>query len=296
MYVAFLIFLAVSASVGINLSYKKGAENSSDPLSSPPLMCTFASILIAFIFAVMGLIQDGGISFPNRASFLYAAGCGTAYAFAAFFYLAALASGPYTLSVIVLNVSSFMPILYSAVFLGEDVSLFRVLSLVLMLTSCILLTLIRSRGASGGPITLRWVIFALLTFLSNGFISFFIRVNVVLAPETSSNSFFVFAYLLSAVICFIFFAATGGFKKKIRPKPLFLPAAGVAGSLAVQLAPSAVLPKILPSAVQYPLVNGGSIILGVVWGVAVFKEKINIWGYICVAAIIASMFLIGLAG
>ena len=94
MYIAFLVFLAVAASVGINLSYKKGADVSTDATSSPPLMCTFASIFIALIFAVMGFIQDGGISFPNPTSYFYSACCGVAYAVAAFFYLRSLACGP----------------------------------------------------------------------------------------------------------------------------------------------------------------------------------------------------------
>lgn len=295
MYVAFLILLSVFASQGIGISYKKGAERTVDPISSPPLMCTFAALFIATIFAVMAFVVDGGIAFPNKMSFVYAAATGTAYAFAAFFYLVALSCGPYTISLILLNMSSFMPILYSRFFLGEPISLMQITGLTIIIISCVLLTIVRNRGTQNARVNTRWAICAVFMFIANSLISFFIRVHTKLAPETSSNSFFVAAYIIAAVICLMFFLTSGGVKKKISPKPLISPALGVAASLALQLAPTAELPKYLSSAFQYPIEKGLSILLGVIVGIVFFKERISKLGYICIAAIIGAMCLIGTA-
>ena len=92
----------------------------------------------------------------------------------------------------------------------------------------------------------------------------------------------------------MFYLISGGVKKKIGPKPLLLPALCVGISIAVQFFPSAELPKYLSSALQYPIEKGLSIILGVVVGIAFFKEKIGKAGYICIAAIIGAMCLLGL--
>ena len=228
-------------------------------------------------------------------SYLYSAGCGIAYALEAFFYLEALACGPYTLSVVITNVSSFMPILYAGIFLGERVTPVQVLSILLILTAYVMLTVIRSKDVSSDRrITLKWVIFAILSFSANGFISFFVRVNVVLTPETSINSFYAFAYVCSALISLITFASTGGFKKKVPAKPLLLPSAGVAGFLSVKLMPIALLAGLLPSAIQYPLMNGSVILFNVLIGLVVFKEKLSIWSCVCIGVIIASMCLLGL--
>lgn len=295
MYIAFLLLAAVLSSGGLSLSYKKGANAGTDAMSSPPLMSMIASLLISLFFVVMGFIRNGGISVPNPMSYLYSAGCGIAYALASFFYLEALARGPYTLSVVITNVSSFMPILYAGIFLGERVTPVQVLSILLILTAYVMLTVIRSKDVSSDRrITLKWVIFAILSFSTNGFISFFVRVNVVLTPETSINSFYAFAYVCSALISLITFASTGGFKKKVPAKPLLLPSAGVAGFLSVKLIPNALLAGLLPSAIQYPLMNGSVILFNVLIGLVVFKEKLSIWGCVCIGVIIASMCLLGL--
>ncbi len=294
MTVAVLVILAILASTGINLSYKLGAERTVDPISSPPLMCSMASLFIAIIYFIVSYITGDGIAFPNKMSYLYAVIVGISYAGAAFLYLLALASGPYTLSLIVLNTSSFMPILYSHFILKETASAFQLIGLVIMIASCVLLTIVRNRGVKNSKISLRWCLYALGTFIFNGFISFTIRMNTKLAPETDSSSLYFLAYIISMVICFMFFVFTGGIKKKISPKPLIAPAVGVGSFLALQLTPIALLPKYLSAAVQYPLVSGSSLLFGIVVAVIFFKERPSKSAYFLIAAIIGAMFLLGL--
>lgn len=294
LYVIFLVAVSVFAAQAINLSYKLGSTRTADPISSPPLMCTFAALFIALIYCVTAFAFDGGISFPNRMSIFYALGLGTAYSFAAFFYLVALSCGPYTISAILLNMSSFMPILYSRLFLGEEVSLSQLAGLAVIIAACIVLTISRSRGTQNAKANMRWTVYVLLMFFANSLISFSIRVNTRLAPETPSSSLFFLAYIFAAVLCFIFFLCSGGIKKKISPKPLILPAACVAASLAMQLTPTAILPRYLSSALQYPIEKGSSIIVGVIIGIVFFKERIGKAGCICIAAIIGAMCLLGL--
>lgn len=295
LYIIFLITVSVLAAQAINLSYKLGSVKMQGTFSSPPLMCTAASLFIGAIYLVMALAFDGGISFPNRMSIFYALGLGLSYSFAASLYLIALACGPYTITSILLNMSSFMPILYSRLFLGEKISLFQLIGLTVIISACVVLTISRSRGAHNAKASLRWMVYVLLMFFSNSFISFSIRVNTRLAPETPTNSFFFLAYVFAAVICFILFLFSGGIKKKTSAKPLILPAACVAASLAIQLTPTAILPRFLSSALQYPIEKGLSIIVGVITGIAFFKEKIGKVGYICVAAIIGALCLLGIS-
>ncbi len=295
MYVVFLITLSVLASQGIGLSYKKGAERTVDPISSPPLMCTFAAVFIAIMFTIMAFTVDGGIAFPNKLSLVFAAVTGMAYAFAAFFYLIALSCGPYTISLILLNMSSFMPILYSRLFLGESISPMQIIGLSIVIISCVLLTIARNRGKQATKVNTRWAICAVFMFIANSLMTFCIRAHTKLIPETASNSFFVAAYITAAFFCLIFFLSTGGLKKRISPKPLITPALGVAVSLSSTLVPMAELPKYLSAALQYPLEKGSSILLGVLVGVVFFKERINKLGYVCIATIIAALCLIGMA-
>ncbi len=294
MYIPFLILLAVGASTGLSLSYKFGARRTADPVSSPPLMCTLAAGFVCIIYTLLAVFADGGIAFPQKISLLYAAMAGIAYSTAAVCYLLALSCGPYSVTVVILNVSSFMPILYSHLALDEPISPWQLAGLGLMLCACVLLTVFRNRGAQKSRISLRWAVFALLTFLSNGFVNFSIRLNTALTPDTSRNSLFAAAYALATAVCFLFFLFSGGIRKGIRPKPLVAPALGVAGSLAVQLTPNAILPMYLTAAMQYPLVNGVTIVFSVVIGVVFFKEKIGPAGILCVAAIIGAMCLLGI--
>ena len=293
MLVIILIAVSIIASQGVNLSYKFGSMRMKDSLSSPPLMCTFTSLFISLVYGVMALVSDGGIFFPDKLSIVLSLMLGICYAIAAYFYLLALACGPYTITAILLNLSSFLPILYSSLFLGEDASVFQLIGLAIIIASCVVLTISRSHGTQNSKANIRWGLFALFMFISNSLISFSIRVNTVLTT-TPKSSFFFLAYLISAALCFIFYLISGGVKKKIGPKPLILPALCVGISIAIQFFPSAELPKYLTSALQYPLEKGLSIILGVVVGISFFKEKIGKAGYICIGTIIAAMCLLGL--
>ncbi|MBQ9985149.1 MAG: EamA family transporter [Oscillospiraceae bacterium] len=294
LYIIFLVVLSTCSGQALNLSYKLGSKRTVDAISSPPLMSSFAALFIALVYAVMAFCFDGGIAFPNRLSIIFSLALGTCYAVAAYFYLVALACGPYTITAILLNLSSFMPILYSRIFLGETISLWQIIGLAVIISSCIVLTISRSRGTQDRHMNAKWMLFALFMFIANGLLSFFIRANTRLAPETPRNSFFVLAYVFAAAIAFIFFICSGGVKKRISPKPLILPAACVAASLATQLTPTAILPNYLPSALHYPIDKGSAIVLGVIIGIVFFKEKIGKAGWICIAAIIGAMCLLGI--
>ena len=293
MFVIILVAVSIIASQGVNLSYKFGSMRMKDSLSSPPLMCTFTSLFIALVYGIIALSFDGGIRFPDTLSIWLSVSLGVCYAIAAYFYLLALSCGPYTITAILLNLSSFLPILYSSIFLGEYVSVFQLIGLAVIIVSCVLLTITRSQGSQNSMANMRWMIFALFMFISNSLISFSIRANTMLTA-TPKSSFFFIAYLISAALCFTFYLISGGVKKKIGPKPLILPALCVGLSIAIQFFPSAELPKYLTSALQYPLEKGLSIILGVIVGISFFKEKIGKAGYICIAAIIGAMCILGL--
>lgn len=294
MYIPFLILLSVTAASGLSLSYKFGARRTVDAVSSPPLMCCMAAALVCIVYTLLAFFLDGGIAFPQKESLWYAVMAGVAYTAAALGYLLALSCGPYSVTLIILNISSFMPILYSHLILDEPISGWQLTGLGVMLAACITLTVLRSRGNKGSKFNLKWMLYALLTFIANGFINFSIRLNTTLTPDTSRNSLFAVAYALATVLCLVFFLASGGIRKGIRPKPLIAPAAGVAASLTFQLTPNAILPLYLTAALQYPLVNGMTILLGVVIGVVFFKERIGTGGYVCVAAIIGAMCLLGI--
>lgn len=294
MYIPLLILLSVSAASGLSLSYKFGARRTVDPVSSPPLMCGMASVLVCLVYTLLAFVLDGGIAFPQKVSIWYAVLAGVAYTTAALGYLLALSCGPYSVTLIVLNISSFMPILYSHLILDEPISGWQLAGLAILVGACVTLTVLRSRGSKGGKFNLKWMLYALLTFIANGFINFAIRLNTTLTPDTSRNSLFAVAYALAAVLCFSFFFVSGGIRKGIHPKPLLAPAAGVAASLTLQLTPNSILPLYLTAALQYPLVNGMTILAGVVIGVVFFKEKIGLGGYLCVAAIIGALCLVGI--
>ena len=294
MYIPLLILLSVTAGSGLSLSYKLGAKRTVDPVSSPPLMCGMASVLVCVVYSALAFFMDGGIAFPQKQSLWYALMAGCAYTTAALGYLLALSCGPYSVTLIILNISSFMPILYSHLILDEPVSVWQLVGLAVLLGACVTLTVLRSRGNKGGKFNIRWMLFALMTFVANGFINFAIRLNTRLTPDTSRNSLFAVAYALAAVLCFVFFFLSGGVRKKLRPGPLMAPAAGVAASLTMQLTPNSILPLYLTAALQYPLVNGMTILAGVAIGVIFFKEKIGLGGWLCIGAIIGALCMLGI--
>jgi len=146
------------------------------------------------------------------------------------------------------------------------------------------------------------------TFLTNSFINFGIRVQNVLNDGREKNEMMFYYFVFAALTSIVTFGVTGGFGKlrfsekngpseeisedNVKNHPVYFTAVigaaiGLSITLAVNSIANSFLVQYAPSAVQYPVSSGSSLIISTFIGRIFFKEKLKPAAYIAVAVGIA---------
>ncbi|MEA4831099.1 MAG: hypothetical protein VB118_00605 [Oscillospiraceae bacterium] len=312
-------FLTILSSVLTGLFYKFGSMRQGKNPSSPALLCTIYMSFSSLYFLVAIIISNNGFS-SSLSTVLCALGGGACLAIAAYLYLVSLTCGPYTISVVLLNLSSFAVIFYAILFLNETMTALQGFALVLMIACVCVLTISRSKTGVSKKANIRWIIFITLTFITNSFINLFVRMQVIYNQNTQKNEMMFLYFMFAAITSFLIFVFTGGFGKlkfKMSPEeditasinadsyietkraPIYfmsiLPASILLSiSLGVNLIASSQLVAYSSSAIQYPVCSGSSMILSALIGRFFFKEKLNLISYIAIGVGIGVIVMLSL--
>ena len=187
----------------------------------------------------------------------------------------AIAQGPVSLTSLIGNCAFIPATWFGVVYAKESVNAFQMIGMCLMLVA---LFLCINPKKSGEKLSVKWFISCIAFFCAGGFIGMFYKVFG--ASDFSSE---VNAMMLSASVfsCILFFAV--GFllnkvKKLEAPKIrkdslLYVLLAGVTGCVYIRLNVS--LSAVIPSAVFFPVANGGIVVITTLAGAFAFREKLN---------------------
>ena len=309
----FLIFvLIIGGTVGSNLVYKLAGDQGEKAHFSPNHFCTLYQSICACTYGGLMLATGQRISALTMSCGMVA---GVGLALAAWCYVRALKSGPYTVSVVMFNYSSFLVIVYSAIFLQEKVSGPRMLGL------CILMILIyfiiaRSgkgeeqsqaeedsqlqekevsrweRKAAARSWSGRWVTLILAVLILNSIVRFMLRYQGA-CTRNEDNAMMVVYFGTAAVINLIFTAMD-----KTGPK---ISAKAIKGALPLSLVMAVCIglstwgQVILPfmnveASIQYPIQCSGSIIVSALVGRLFFAERLEKRVYLLILLSILVVF------
>ena len=220
-------------------------------------------IVCIILFGIIALM--GGISWFTIVLGLV---FGVVTAFANYYKMRSLSSGPMHVTLLVTTSSMIIPAL-SGIFFGESFSVWKLL-VVFVLIFFIYLSFDKS---GGGRVNRTWLIFCALTFIAQGGVGVLQKIH-----QSSVHKGEVGAFLFVAFVCSLVYSHFRakksykelGFKKK---HVLFALVAGICafGMNFLNLR----LSGLLPSQLFFPLVNGSSIILSSLASVFLFKEKLS---------------------
>jgi len=309
-----LFILVIASSVFTSIFYKAGSSATSSNRSAPALLCT-VYMLFATLYFLAAIFITGDTLAASAATVLPAAMCGTSLALAAYFYLISLETGPFTTSVVLLNFSSIMTVFYSMIFFNETMDIVQCICLAIMCICIYVLTV--SKDVSKKAVkkaNLKWIVFIFLSFVTNSLIQFGIRMQTIKTGNTEKLQmffyYFLFAFLTGAVI----FLVTGGARYVRWKRPVsaedasedkpddkniyllsLLPAAfGLSVMLSLNALGSSYLSKMIPSAVQYPVTSGLSLIISTVVGRIFYKEKLKPAAYAAIGVGIAVVAILNI--
>ena len=188
----------------------------------------------------------------------------------------AMAEGPATLTTLIYASSFLIPIVFGAIALGEPISPVQYIGVVMMFISLFLMVWQRDTAR----ICWRWLLFAMLAFLGSGTNAVLQKIHQASGHREELTGFLFYALAISSGLSLLMYwlspekkeAAQPVEKKsclqKIAPLPLGI-CVGFLNFLNLMLAGR------LPSVIQFPVYNIGSLILTGVISVIAFRERLS---------------------
>jgi len=254
-----------------NLYSKKYVRKNTDFCVLNGLTSAF-SLVILLPFAI-GMAMSS--MYTVLLGFLY----GIATMSAAILTLLAFSLGSFSYTTVIISSSMVIPALSGAIFWHEPINIWQFIGVML-----VIVTLILSVDNKGEErrCTLKWLLCCVGSFAFSGAIGILQKMHQSSVHKDEINFFLLEAFFISiifsAVLYFLYWKRPSASDTKVKtvPKKALLVIAAVSG-VCVALANliNMYLSGAMPSAIFFPIVNGGNVVLSIVAGVTIFKEKLS---------------------
>lgn len=188
----------------------------------------FNAVICLFSMLFFILTDKNGLYFPPTlfafglvSCLMYAAGFG-------FMYLA-LQCGSYALTRLIASMSGIIAILYGIVFLEEPAGWLTYLAIGLVFLSVILMNYRKKEQGEKRGFSLKWLIYVLITALSNGLIAVLTRMQQLYFNDACSNEFKILSLggACIALVIIGLFTDKGRFRQTLRQGTLHGTLAGL---------------------------------------------------------------------
>ena len=253
-----LYFLNVACTSGQSALSKQYAKRGGRPIEFNFNKATAGSIL----FLIFALLSGFSLHLPTIA---YGLAYGTTLCISMHAGFRALAIGPMALSSIIASFSLVIPFIVGVVFWSEELTLFKLVGVVLLLCSILLINGKREAGFS-----VKWLVYVLVVLFANGICSVIQKMHQMSYPGLYQTEFIFWANLLAVIVWLV--GANVKAEKLSAPK---LTKLGLLGGVMNCLANYTVLYLSAGenASVLFPIVSIANIMTVWVIGIIFFKEK-----------------------
>lgn len=228
------------------------------------VISTLAALAFFVVTAGGGLVWDAGI-LP------YALAFGVSYASATVGVVIALSCGSLSLTTLITSYSLVMPTAYGLVFLKDPISVGLFPGLVLLVISLMLVT----QKTESVPISPKWVIWVLITFVGNGMCSITQKMQQNAFDGAYKNEFMI----VSLTIVIVILGTMAVIKERKQAVECLKigkfqgPVCGLMNGMVNLFVMK--LSGRMPVSVMFPLISAGGIIVTYVVSRLVFREKLT---------------------
>lgn len=274
-----------------NVYSKKYTQNTADTA-----FFTLCSAVLSLLVVLVFVLGDGfqGVSwFTFLLAILFAA-----VSFVnTYTATRALVLGPMAYTCVIASASSIIPILYGSIFLGEEITVFQIVGMALMLVSVFLS--VETKGEKRKA-SLKWLGYALVNFVMNGTIGVLQKIHRASVHANESNEYLLIMFFFMALITMGYLGVLwkkGTVRTVLPHKPgkvfMVLLAAGVSAGLINVL--NLYLSGAFDAAFLFPVLNGCGTLASLILAFVVFKEKFTLRRSIGLAVgVLSLMFLFGI--
>lgn len=286
-----LLAIATMTSTAKALSWKKiGSENQRG--AGLHLFNTIIFSIASITVLLVALLQRKLLA-PSAITFLLALFYAVFSTLTQVLFIKAMGMGEASITQLVYSLGLLLPIGYGALFLNEAISPMQIVGVGLVVVA---LSFIANPKANG-KFNLPWFIISLLSATGSGSIAIVQKLHQSSSTKDELLTFVVISLVFSSFLSFIFFTIArrtndGEYKKPKGKLFGFLALCGfLIGVLNISTSACAGL---LPSVIQFPVYNIGSMVLIGIFGYLIFKEKLNTSKLIGFAIGCVAVLLIGL--
>lgn len=277
-----LVLLVVALNMGESIAVKAYAKKYN---SGGFIMNAIIALFACAFFVVKVLISGEGFNFLP-AMIPYALVNSAFYFFGFYFAYVAFKIGPFGLTRLIASFSLLFPIFYGIFFLHEPVGTFTYIGIAMIVAAMFMMNYSKEdKGtkAQEGAVSLKWLIFILVSTVSNGFISIMTKMQQVKFDDVCSNEF----QIISIGGSFIFLAIIGLINDRknlayvLKNGTLYGAISGVFNGAKNFLI--LFIYSLLPISIVSPLKAGLAIIFSFLLSLIVYKEKYSVLQKIGVA-------------
>ena len=224
-------------------------------------------------------------------------------------HLKALETGSLAYTTVIISLSMLIPALSGALIWDEQIGLVQVLGIVLMV-ACLILSVDTGKDTQKRKATMTWLFFSVASFLCVGAIGVMQKWHQSSDYKGELNAFLVVAFVISFVYSGLMYLVLRVKQKKNEPTPeraasatppsrarraialatgmMVLAGICVAANNKLNL----YLSGVIDSAIFFPLVNGGGLIITTVSAFLLFREKLSLRQWIGLATGIVAVLLL----
>lgn len=191
------------------------------------------------------------------------------------FYMKAMSTGPVSLAVIISNCAIFIPIIFCTVVYGDELGIFKIIGLVLLVSALFLMMSKKDESAASK----KWVFFILVVFFSNGFAYVVMRIHGHSEAMLESAGFLLVSYLSAAVCSFLVCGVEWARGRRLSYKPLSKSALPYILFTALILGAYQYLnlyvTRTFESTIAYPLNCMTTMLVSTLFGVVLFRDRLT---------------------
>jgi len=259
-----LIVIGISAQSVI----KKGYNNKSEGKG----VFTFSSVTV--LTACIFFVIKSGFNLPFGWEMLpYALGFAISYCLSAVFGFLAIKEGPLSLTSLATSYSLIIPTFWGLIFDGDEAGVWLYLGLLLLFVSILLINAKKKEGE--GKITVKWLIYALISLVGNGACSTIQPMQSRAFGGAYDSTFMV----ISLLVVFLVLASFAIFNEREEILPSlkcgapFMVLCGAANGMVNLLV--MVASATVNNSVMFPIISAGGIVLTWLVSVFLYKEKLE---------------------
>ena len=293
--VIILIFIGVLVSNQfIGVFYKSFSTLSAGNKKAVPVfMATWTGILGTALFLIAVITNREFV--PSAVTWLSALSGGLSFVAAGVLYIRIMSFGPFIWSVLMMNLSNFIPVVFSLIFLKETISLPQTVGVIVILSILFVMSVKTKTG--NRPFTTKWIILALITMFANGSVISTQKTQSYYMDGTQTLEYLAVLFLSASLFAIVFNILSGNKKashEQLNPRPFLVIALGMAATIGITNILNMILMRYVAAAVQFPIVIGGGTVLSALIGIKLYKEKPGRRLYLSVFMLVIGVVLLGI--